>query len=145
MPSRRQSILEALAARLQAIEINSGFQTNAGRLVFLGEAPALGPDDADEAVAIVPFDTVAEPNRMELLPVEIQGVAKASLEAPHIAAEAVLADVATAIELADRTLGGLVKTMDVNITRTLPREDGSTTVGFGVTYFLRYVREWGKP
>lgn len=146
MPSIRQQILEAFAALLQVIEIDNGYQSNAGRAVYLGEAPTLGePTDPEVALAIVVYDTVVEPNRMELLPLEVQGVAKADLEAPYLAAETVLADVCQAVEGADLTLGGLIKRMDVGITRALPREDGSTTVGFGQTYLLRRVREWGQP
>lgn len=147
MPSSiRQQILEAFGALLQAIDVNNGFQSNAGRVVYLGEAPGLGePTDPEVALAIVVYDTVPQPNRFEVLPLEVLGVAKADLEAPYLAAETVLADVCQAIEGADLTLGGLIKRMDVGVTRALPREDGSTTVGFGQTYLLTRVREWGKP
>lgn len=143
--SLRQQRLEAAMVLLQAIEQPNGYQTNAGRAVFLGEAPALGEDDPDVALAIVPGDTQLRPHRMVDWPIEIQGVAKATLEQPWVAAEAALADIATAVEGADRTLGGLVKHIEVGATRTLAREDGSTTVGFAQTYVLTYVREWGAP
>lgn len=143
--SLRQQRLEAIKDRLAVIEVNSGFQTNAGRLVFLGEVPALGTDDPDVALAILPLDVQVGPNRFMVWPVEIQGLAKADLEEPWVAAEAALADVAQAFELEDRTLGGLVKSMEVGPTRTLPREDGSTVVGFAQQYLLTYVREWGAP
>ena len=146
MPSRRQLIVEAFAELLRVIQVNDGYQTNAGQAVYLGQVPALGePTDPEVALAIVVYDTVPQPNRFEILPIEVQGVAKASLDAPHLAAEQALADVCLAVEREDLTLGGLVKRMDVGVTRTLSREDGSTTVGFGVTYLLTCVREWGKP
>lgn len=145
MTSRRQRRLEALVARLQVIQTSGGFQTDAGAAVFLGDTPNLGPDDPDSALVVVPGDTQPGANRMEVLPVEIQGVAKADLDRPYLAVEAMLSDVAESIELEDRTLGGLIKSMELGAARALPREDGSTVVGVGQTYLLSYIREWGAP
>lgn len=143
--SRRQQILEALMARVQRIERANEFQTDAGQTTFLGEAVELGKDDKPEAIAVVPGDSRPAPNRMEVIPVEIIGLAKADLDFPHVAAEAILADIAAAVELDDRTLGGLVKSMEVGPTRQLQREPGTTTVGISITYELTWVRVWGAP
>lgn len=143
--SRRQAVLEAVVARLQAIEVANGYATDAGQTVFLGEAPALGPDDPPVAIAVVARDTQPAPNRFEVLPIEIQAIAKADLNQPYMAAETVFSDVARAMELTDRTLGGLVKDIEIGPTRLLPRDDGSTAVGTSIVYELSYVRVWGTP
>lgn len=145
MITRRQAILEALVARVQAIAVSHGFNTDAGLTVFLGDAPQLGPDDPPAAIAVVPRETRPQSERMEMLPIEIQALAKADLEQPYLAAEAILSDIVTAVELEDRTLGGLVKFMEIGPTRLLPREPGSTTVGTAILYELMYVRVYGTP
>jgi hypothetical protein len=108
----------------------------------------LGADDPDTAIAIVVQDTAPQyqgENVFEVLPVEIQALAKADLDEPWIAAEEILSRCITAIELTDRTLGGLVKRMiEIGPTRTLPREEGSTTVGIAITYRAPYSRRWGR-
>ena len=145
MITRRQAILEALVARVQAIAVSHGFNTDAGLTVFLGDAPQLGSDDPPVAIAVVPRETRIQSERMEILPVEIQALAKADIDQPYVAAEAMLSDIVTAVELEDRTLGGLVKFMELGSTRLLPREPGSTTVGTAILYELIYVRVFGIP
>lgn len=147
--SRRQLLLAAIVARVQAVQTASGFQTDAGQLVFFGETPELGPDDPNEAIAVVVGDE--EPkyqgaNLLIRLPVSIQAVAKADLEAPWLAIEAVIADIKTAVELADRKLGGLIpQPLERGPVRTMPRAKGSTTVGVSVQYLATYVEGWGTP
>lgn len=145
MPTRRQQILAAVIARLTVIEMANGFQTDAGATVTLGDVVALGPDDPVTVIGVVAEDTQPLRDRMELLPVDLQAITRADLEQPYVQAEIVIADIAQAMELADRTLGGLVKEMEVGATRLLPREPGSTTVGVAVRYELTYVRVWGAP
>jgi len=145
--SRRQQILEAFRDRLLAVTTDDDFERRP--TLFLGETPPLGPDDPDTAIAIVVQDT--EPqyqgvNVFESLPIEIQAIAKADLDQPWLAAEDILGRCIAAIELEDRTLGGLVtRKIDVGPTRTLPREEGSTTVGIAITYVAPYARQWGVP
>lgn len=144
--SRRQLILEALQARVSAILLAGGFATDAGATVFLGETPQLGPDDPFEAIALVPDDdSVQDKGYLFVqLPVAVQALAKADLDAPWETIEAILGDIKAAVELDDKTLGGLLKApMMRGTTRTLAREPGSTTVGAGVTYICSYVEQWG--
>lgn len=149
MSTKRQDILEALRARLQAITRIGGYATDAGALVFLGEQPDLGPDDPDVALAIGVGDD--EPGHQGehvfiRLPLEIQAIAKASLDEPWLTIEAVIGDIKKAVEQSDRTLGGYVKRqIERGVTRTLAREPGSTTVGVGITYVAPYVEVWGAP
>lgn len=142
--SVRQQILAAIQARLQAIQIANGFQTDAGSLVFLGESPQLGTDDPIAAVAIVPQDAQFGANRVETWSIEIQGLTKADLDQPYVAIEAIVADIQKAMELDDRSLGGLVKYVDGGSIRALPRDPGATTVGAGVFYTFTRIRVWGQ-
>jgi hypothetical protein len=146
--TRRLLILERLAALAAVVTRANGFASDAGLHVYLGAAPELGPDDPDEAIAIVPREDVAsEPNYQNVdLPVEIQAIAKATLTEPWIAVEALLGAIKLAIELEDRTLGSLLKGRMTRVsTRTLERPPGSTTIGLGVTYRCPYVEPWGDP
>ena len=94
-PSRRSLILEALQARLQVIEVANDFLTDAGQHVYLGDTPALGPDDEDAAIAIVVGDEIPRYQGVNLLialPVEIQAIARATLDEPWMAVEDVLTE-----------------------------------------------------
>lgn len=140
------AILEELIARVERIR-RPAYATDAGKTIFVGETPQLGKDDPDEAIAIVPNDTQPQANRMEIWPIEIQALAKADVDEAHIVAMRVLGDIVKAVEAEDdpnRTLGGLVKRIEIGAQRTLRREPGSTTVGIGQAYFLFKVRDWGS-
>lgn len=145
----RQAIVEAVLARLQAIRSEDGFATDAGQAVFLGETPQLGPDDPNEAIAIViGEDTIGYQgeNLLVILPLEVQALAKAELDQAYLAVERVLGDIKTAIELTDRTLGGLVRRqIERDVTVTLKREPGMAVVGVSVTYRCPYIEAWGNP
>jgi hypothetical protein len=149
MSSRRQQILEALQTRAEAIRTARGFATDAGLSVFLGGAPALGLDDPETAIAIVVFEDAPKAQGKKLFigfSVGVCAIAKADLDAPWVSIETILGDIKTAIELEDRTLGGLLLTpMERGSTRTIDRETGSTTVGAMVTYNLAYTETWGQP
>lgn len=150
MASRRQRILEAIRRRLQAIQIDAGFDTGLGQVVYLGERPELGDADPDGAIAMVVGDENPAPPGQTLktylqLPIEIQVIAKANLDEPWVAIEAGIGDVKRAMELPDRTLGGLANTMERGGVRTLPREPGSTAVGAGVGYVVTFAETWGAP
>lgn len=146
---RRRAIVEAFQTRLGAIAVADGFRTDAGLHIFLQETPALGDDDPDIAIALL---TRADESSwqgehvMLRLPVEIQAVAKDSLDAPWLLVEDLLADIKTAVELEDRTLGGLVRRqIERGATVTVERAEGSTVVGLSITYVAPYTERWGHP
>ena len=147
--SRRRLIVEALKARVEAIRVANGFETDAGVTVFLGETPPLGPDDPETAIAIVVGDEDPQYQGANLfirLPVAIQALARADLEQPWLAVEDLIGDIKRAVELEDRTLGGLVKRqIERGSVVALEREPGSTTVGAAVTFVCPYVEGWGTP
>lgn len=147
--STRQQIIEAVKARLEAINGEAPFETAVGERVYVNQHPALGPDDALTAIAVVIGEDIprgtAEHVILEL-PVEIHALASDHIEDCWLAVEPVLSDIKRAMELADRTLGGLVRRfMERGPTRTLPRDEGSTTVGAGITYVFPYIEAWGQP
>lgn len=149
----RQQILEAVRTRLLAIRTNNGFRTDGGREVFLNETPMLGPDDPDVAIAIVTDDDEVNWQGEQVviaLPIGIQALAKADMLSgePWIAVEQVIGDIKQAVELADRTFGGLFPhphQFDRGQTRTLEREAGSAVVGASITYRALYKEVWGSP
>lgn len=156
MASRRRQILEAGVARLEAILVADGFNTNAGQSVLLNETPELGQDDPDVVIAMLIGDDEPKQqgNKVFLeLPIELQAIAKvakpdvpADAWHPWIAVEDLLEDIKRAWELDDRSLGGLLSCEMVRgVTRTAEREAGSTTVGLAITYALRYSERWGHP
>jgi hypothetical protein len=153
--SRRKLILEEFRARVSAITIANGFFTDAGKNVFLGEVPTLGPDDAETAIALVveeddpntqtPFGPGTGATIQIGLTIAIHALAMADLDTPLLAIEDVIHDIKQAVELDDRTLGGLVGSLMRGPTRPLDREEGSTVVGASVDYDVMYSEAWGDP
>jgi hypothetical protein len=147
--TQRRAILAQLLAYAGAITVENGYETDGGLRVYFGESPALGEDDPPTAIALVVLESLPQPRGgfiEEPVDVEVQALARASLDEPYIAAEVVLGDIMRAFEQADRTLGGLVKgEMTIGAIRTVPREAGSTTVGVSVVYRLSHLRRWGQP
>jgi hypothetical protein len=153
MAARRREILDAVLARLEAILTADGFVTDAGANVHLGDAPPFGPDDAREAIVVVVEDD--EPKWQAdgffiELPLSIQAVVATGgveLGTAYQTAEAILEDIKTAVELADRKLGGLLAWhgLERGSTRTLQREPGSEFVGVAVEYRCPYRENWGNP
>lgn len=143
----RQTVLEALKTRLEAIQIADGFQTDAGSLVVLGEIVELGEADPDAAIAIIVRDEEVPyqgENILIRLPIDIQAMAKASLSQPWVTIEHLLQDIKQAVELEDRRLSGLLRRdLERGPTRTLEREPGSTTVGAAIPYVALLVEGWG--
>lgn len=153
--SRRRLILEAFRDRVVEIQKVNGYLTDAGKTVFLGENPKLGPDDPDTAIALVIGDD--EPGEQTVfgsgegasieidLLIGVQALTKADIDAPLLAIEDVIQDIKNAIELTDRGMGDLVKQMKRGPTVPLDREEGSAIVGASVSYELLYVEDWGDP
>jgi len=149
--STRRRILEGFKARLEAILRDGGYRTDAGTNVLLGELPLMGDDDPEVAIVVIPGEETplyVQVNITATLPVRVLVLAKAVLDEPWVAVEDVLADVITAIEQPDRTLGGLLtdpKQLVPGAVRPLPREVGSLDVGVVVEYRVSYTRGWGAP
>jgi hypothetical protein len=137
--TKRQQILAALEARLAT----TGYQ------VYVGEAPELGEDEPDVAIALLVGDDVPTYQGEKLairLPLPIAAIAKANLDAVWQTVEGVLGAIKRAVEQEDRTLGGLVKRqIERGATQTLPRQVGSQTVGLVITYEAPFTERWGNP
>jgi hypothetical protein len=145
--SQRELVLAEAIERLAQIQQRAGFNTDAGEHVFLGETPQLGKDDPDAALAIVVGDdeaTAIDSRRsFRLVPLEIQAVIKVGRCQGWITVEQMLADIKRAFETEDRRL--LTYPQSRGATRTLPREEGSTVAGVGITYFIDMAEAWGLP
>lgn len=149
MTTRRLAIIVAFMERVAAIAQTNGFMTDAGTTVILGEKTEFGADDPEQAIGLVILSDVPRyqgENVFMSLPIEFQAIAKSDINQPWLVAEQVLGDIKQAIELSDRTLGGLVpRQIKRGPTRVLPREAGGTTVGVGITYLAEYAEAWGLP
>jgi hypothetical protein len=142
--SRRQSIIEALASRLENIQVAEGYNTDAGSMVFLGEDPTFGPDDPAVALAVNVGDAVEGRQPMVTeMPLEVVALVRADITAPLLAMEQVIADIRAAVET-DHTLGGTCKQLTRGAVRALPRETGHTVVGASVEYTALYSEMWGE-
>jgi hypothetical protein len=153
LTSTRERIVEALIALLEGIRREGGYTTDAGNAVYVYETPALGPDDPEEAIALMVLEdsVIYQIDRMGIqMPIEIQALGRAN--AAHgtayaaIAAERVLADIKRAVETSDRTLGGLVKPyVQRGSARVMERQDGSLAVGVAIRYDVAFQESWGAP
>lgn len=151
--SKRRQLLDAIVTRLEAIragqtsDTGATFETDAGGAVYMGEAPQLGEGDPDEAVAVLVLEdepTPFGPSIRIVLPVDVQAVCKSDLDNPWRAAEQVVADIKRAVEI-DRSLEGLVQSLDRGPVTVQPREPGTTTVNVSVSYRLTFKEDWGNP
>jgi hypothetical protein len=153
LQTRREQLLGAFKARLQEITEANGFWTEAGLTVFMGEAPDLGPNDPDQAIAIVVGD---EEQNWQLpgkgigirLPLAVQAVAKVGTDedAAWQTVERLIGDIQRAIETTDPLVDGWSDwPLEIGPVRTLKRETGSTNVGSELTYRAVYKRGWGSP
>jgi hypothetical protein len=147
--SKRRRLLEAVRARLQAIDGRGQFETDAGARVFVNVTPSYGPDDPDTAISLAIGDESPQWQQGKLLmvlPLAVIALARVDLDDPMVRAEQVLADIQRAIELEDRTFDGLVSfELLVGTTVTAELPEGATTVGVQITYIAQYERSWGNP
>lgn len=154
--SRRQLILAALRTRLEVISTSNGFNTNAGQRVYVGEVPSLGPHDLEQAIVMLPKEDIIgtlQAGKFSItLPVDIVALAKATITDAWVTVEQLLADIKTAVELDDRSLGGLLVGGNNNpegllrgTTEPFERPSGSDWVGVSITYAGHYRESWGRP
>jgi len=153
MATKRRLILEAIGARLAEISQANGYETDAGARIYIGEAPDLGEDDPDAALAILPGDE--EPrwqgeNVSVIWPITIAAIAKATIDGSYLVVEAVIGDIKRAIEQPDRRLhvNGiplLNHYLERGAVRGLEREPEHQSVGATITYDARFTEGWGTP
>lgn len=151
--SRRRQIIETLLTRLQAIDGSGGFETDAGRRVAMNARPRWGPDDEDTAITLMVNDDAPgwQQNKVLInLPFVILALAREDRDRPWMVVEQVLADIKRAIELEDRSLGGLVSGAPTaeffrGVTQLAELEEGANTVAVQITYVVPYEESWGRP
>jgi hypothetical protein len=151
--SKRLNALGVLRGRLQAITIANGFNTDAGKAVFLGELPVLGEDDPAQAIAIVvgPDEIGHQGEKLVVnLPVDVQALVPADADDPWTSVEAIVSDIKRAVEIdsdPNRDLGRILirQGLERGSTRPLDRESGSGYVGAAVTYRVTFSEVWGAP
>jgi hypothetical protein len=156
--SRRQAALEDLRNRLAFITVAKGYNTDAGRHIFLGEAPRWGPDDPPAGLAIAIGDDSVQVQGGIItasIPLQVWAVVPVAAAEPLVAIEAIIADIKEAVEIerdgsVDRALGVLEgstatepRGLARGITRALRREEGSEYVGAAVEYVATLQEQWG--
>lgn len=149
-PSRRQRIIESIIGRLEAINGEGNFQTNAGVAAFFkGYRPTLGDADPDFAIALtIGTDRLQwQGNKMLIdLPIEISALAKVDKEDAFASIEALIADIKRAMELDDTTLDGLLRDdLEREPTTTFDRRGGAPDEGAVLVYVAPYAEAWGAP
>lgn len=145
MSTTAKDAIAAVITRLEAILIDSGYNTNAGWDVFAGVRyfqddsifPLLTVFSGDEVVEKLTYDTYrCERN------VNIEGYVKDPLT-PTIMIEELIEDVQQAVEQADVTMGGLVEMIDyTGIEEIDPPAAGSDIAGVRITYVMTYQRQY---
>lgn len=151
--SKRKKIIRAIRTRLEAIKRNAeGFATNAGAQIHVAFFPQLGPDDPYPCLAIATGTDSLGNQQAKIaitLPIEISVVAHVDIKGgadPLDVVEDGISDVKRAIELEDRTLGGLLPNkLQRGPVTAYEREPGSRLVGSVVTYVAFYTEDWGDP
>ena len=156
-PTLREAILKVFKTRLGEIQTANGFFTDAGLALQIGESHRIGPDDPVPAVAVLVGDDeiVHEGERIAVtLPIDIEIVTRAEETDGWQSIERALGDVKRAMEL--NTSGhrltdipdsvGTPPQLQRGNTRTLPREEGSVTIGAVLRYRVGpFTEGWGQP
>lgn len=152
--SRREQIIAWVVDALEGISTDNNFRTDAGASLYVGVTPDLSAEsesgDPEAAIALVigDDDPRQQGGKLQIsLPFKVCCLARAnSTVDAWQAVEALLADVKEAIEVDDRTLGGLITHgLTRGSTRTADREPGSKAVGAEIEYMAVYPEAWGEP
>lgn len=151
-PTLRMAVIDVVETRLAAIQTAKGYATDAGRQVQIGEQPQLGPSDpvVGLAVFVGDDDPVYEGERLAItLPIDIEIVTQVGRTDGWKDIERALGDVKRAMETntaGHRIDGPQSPQLQRGVTRTLPREEGSTYMGAVIRYTVGPYREgWGQP
>lgn len=151
--SRAKLILDALLTRCQAITIDGGYETNAGRQVVVNQQ-AIEPHLLDAGPVIVITEGDAEPNSTPSLPrvkwqwpIVIEALAlPRGAQVPHAVAHQLLADLQKAVLQHDaRDLGHKATELEVDSIGTQPPEDGGGVVGAHLALTVHYTTGYGDP
>lgn len=157
MDPKRLRILDAVAALLATILTANGYRTDAGQYVQIGEIRALGPDDVDYTLGVLPQEDIVvtglQAGKIVLgLPINVAGILRLGLTDAGRARELLIADVKQAMESRPAGLMALLKAGFDNpdglmrgTTETFNRTSGADSLGFQITYVLQYSEAWGDP
>lgn len=150
-PSRRARIIARVADRLEAITIDAGYSTDAGRALTVGFTPTLGDDDPEVALALTvgtdgPGGLMKRKGQLTL-PLIVHVLVNSTAVDAWMRVEAALADVKVAMEkTSDRTLDGLIEPeIERGATTPARRESASDALGVTVPYTVTYQEAFGDP
>lgn len=148
--THEQRIIEAIADRLRAISVASGYQTDAGAQVYRG---LVQWDERDPLplVCVHPGEISAENGITNTaivnLPIQISGVAAATPDNPGDAAQVLCGDLQQALFApGDFRLGGLLTDNLIFTGRRIsPRAPGAAVVEVELNLSVRYVLRLAEP
>jgi hypothetical protein len=138
--------LQAIIARLQAILISGGYNTDAGNQVYAGVRffqddetfPILTVFTGDEVVEKLTYNSYRS-ERTVVIEGYVQDAAT-----PTVSLEQLIEDVQQAMEQPDISLGGLIEVLDyTGIEEIDPPEAGSDVAGVRITYLITFQRQYG--
>lgn len=140
-------MLEIVVSRLQAIQTADGFHTDIGSNVLLG-VPTVA--EGEFGIRVFATDEEAGPGTHPRLGLALTVNVQAQIPIADVPdfgelPELVIADIQKAVELEDRSLGGLAPNGLVYFGRKIayPREIPSVVAA--VLYLARYQRRYGSP
>ena len=137
---------QAIIARLQAILISGGYNTDAGNQVYSGlryfqddsTFPILTVFSGEEVVEKLTYNSYRSERT-----INIEGYVQ-DKSTPTASIEQLIEDVQRAIEQPDISLGGLVEVVDyTGVEEIDPPEAGSDIAGVRITYLVTYQRVYG--
>lgn len=147
MSTQAQQAIAAIVARLEAISVVGGYNTDAGDQVHLGRRGFDAESDTFPLLSV--FSGAEQVERLTAgryrctREIRITGYVD-DTTTPTVALEELVEDVQRAVEQADETLGGLVHSLEyTGLDEPEPRDDGGTVSGVVVTYSIEYDREYG--
>lgn len=145
-----KQIINACFARLQAVQVANGFNTDAGLRVYRGRRTFDFEGDYPVFSVWSPENTPADNRHNErhdlTLSVVVEGHALADLDNPNDAAQDLLGDIKQALFLAaDRTMGNLVADLRWTAEATEVPEDGGQVVSVRVFAEASYPELYGDP
>lgn len=152
MMPKLQRILAALSARLEGINTAAGYYTNAGQHVQRG-MHTLDPRCLPGIAVYVTGRELTEaqqPSTRASCLITVEAVSPYAGDHPEDMACMLAADIQTAVEAADRTLGGLVLTdaaggLAWQSDEIIYPEASDPLVGVRVNYAVPHIRRPGDP
>lgn len=148
--SKASDVAMAISARIEAISIVSGWNTDIGAKVFRGRG-SLNPEDLPCIVLVEDPDSDDDVRGVEVLVTKrftAEGHDNCNALQPNDKAHLILADLKRAIFSGDQTYGGLFKLHkgpQYKGSGIGTREDGTAICAASITFEVQYIENLANP